>query len=474
MKKEYDILFLGGGQAGVFGAYEAAKKHPNLKIAIIDRGKMLDKRICPKEKLGYCVNCPTCAIIYGVSGAGAFSDSKFNMDYRVGGDVHTVVGKKIVNETIDYVVSIYRDFGFQEEPAGLKYNKVMEEIKKKCIENEVQLVDTPTMHLGTDGSRKLYQKMLEFLVSKKVDFIVDAKIIDLIVENNEIQGAMVEKKNVVEEYYSKHVVIAMGRSGAAKMMKFANTHKISYQVGAIDIGVRAEIPNIVMRDINENFYEAKMIYYSKTYGDKMRTFCSNPGGFIAAEKYGEDVILANGHAFKDRKSENTNLALLCTKHFTEPFKEPFEYATAIARMSAMLTGGKLLVQSYRDLKQGKRSTEESMTRLNIVPTTEDYIPGDISLACPKRILDNIMEFIEVHDKITPGFASGDLLLYFPEIKFRSTRLDIDKDMQTSVKGLYAAGDSSGYGSGLNIAAVMGVLAVRAILKEIGGENGILE
>lgn len=350
----------------------------------------------------------------------------------------------------------------------------MEEIKKKCIENEVQLVDTPTMHLGTDGSRKLYQKMLEFLVSKKVDFIVDAKIIDLIVENNEIQGAMVEKKNVVEEYYSKHVVIAMGRSGAAKMMKFANTHKISYQVGAIDIGVRAEIPNIVMRDINENFYEAKMIYYSKTYGDKMRTFCSNPGGFIAAEKYGEDVILANGHAFKDRKSENTNLALLCTKHFTEPFKEPFEYATAIARMSAMLTGGKLLVQSYRDLKQGKRSTEESMTRLNIVPTTEDYIPGDISLACPKRILDNIMEFIEVHDKITPGFASGDLLLYFPEIKFRSTRLDIDKNMQTSVKGLYAAGDSSGYGSGLNIAAVMGVLAVRAILKEIGGENGILE
>lgn len=474
MKKEYDILFLGGGQAGVFGAYEAAKKHPNLKIAIIDRGKMLDKRICPKEKLGYCVNCPTCAIIYGVSGAGAFSDSKFNMDYRVGGDVHTVVGKKIVNETIDYVVSIYRDFGFQEEPAGLKYNKVMEEIKKKCIENEVQLVDTPTMHLGTDGSRKLYQKMLKFLVSKKVDFIVDAKIIDLIVENNEIQGAMVEKKNVVEEYYSKHVVIAMGRSGAAKMMKFANTHKIFYQVGAIDIGVRAEIPNIVMRDINENFYEAKMIYYSKTYGDKMRTFCSNPGGFIAAEKYGEDVILANGHAFKDRKSENTNLALLCTKHFTEPFKEPFEYATAIARMSAMLTGGKLLVQSYRDLKQGKRSTEESMTRLNIVPTTEDYIPGDISLACPKRILDNIMEFIEVHDKITPGFASGDLLLYFPEIKFRSTRLDIDKNMQTSVKGLYAAGDSSGYGSGLNIAAVMGVLAVRAILKEIGGENGILE
>lgn len=466
-ERKYDILFLGGGQAGIFGAYEAAKNNPKLRIAIIDKGKNLDKRICPKEKLGYCVNCPTCAIIYGFSGAGAFSDSKFNMDYRVGGDVHKVTGSKIVNDTIDYVVSIYRDFGFDEEPAGLKYNTTMEKIKRKCIENEIQLVDTPTMHLGTDGSRKLYQKMIEFLLDKNVEFIGDSNIKDLIIEDNNIRGAVVERKGELLEYFSDNVIIGMGRSGAAKMMKLANRHNISYQVGAIDIGVRAEIPNIIMKDINENFYEAKMIYYSKSYGDKMRTFCSNPGGFIAAEKYGEDVVLANGHAYKDRKSNNTNLALLCTKHFTEPFKEPFEYARAIARMSSMLTGGKLLVQSYRDLRQGKRSTHEKLERLNIIPTTEDYVPGDISLACPKRILDNIIEFIEVHDKITPGFASGDLLLYFPEIKFRSTRLDIDANMQTSVQGLYAAGDSSGYGSGLNIAAVMGILAVRAILERIG-------
>lgn len=460
---KYDIIFLGGGQAGIFGAYEAAKKNPNLKIAIIDKGKMLKDRVCPKEKLGYCVNCPTCAIIYGVSGAGAFSDSKFNMDYRVGGDVHNVVGKKVVNDTIEYVVSIYRSFGFNEEAAGLQYNDTMENIKRKCIENEVQLVDTPTMHLGTDGSRLLYQKLMEFLISQNVTFIVEANIKELIIEDNTAKGVVVERNGNTESYYSDYMVVAMGRSGAAKMMKFANDYNISYQVGAVDIGVRAEIPNIVMKDINENFYEAKMIYYSKSYGDKMRTFCSNPGGFIAAEKYGEDVVLANGHAFKDRKSDNTNLALLCTKHFTEPFKEPFEYATAIAKMASMLTGGKLLVQSYRDLRQGKRSTQEKLDRLNIVPTTEDYVPGDIALSCPKRILDNIIEFIEVHDKITPGFASGDLLLYFPEIKFRSTRLDIDEHMQTSVKGLYAAGDSSGYGSGLNIAAVMGILAVRAIL-----------
>ena len=207
-----------------------------------------------------------------------------------------------------------------------------------------------------------------------------------------------------------------------------------------------------------------MIYYSRNYRDKMRTFCSNPSGFIAAEKY-DDFILANGHAYKDRKSTNTNLALLCTKKFTEPFNQPFEYATAIAKMSSMLTGGKLLVQSYADLKEGRRSTDERLERLNIVPTTEDYVAGDIALACPQRLLDNIMEFIEVLDKITPGFASGDLLLYFPEIKFRSTRLEINEHMETSMKGLYAVGDSSGYGSGLNIAAVMGILAVRDIINK---------
>ena len=247
---------------------------------------------------------------------------------------------------------------------------------------------------------------------------------------------------------------------------YCKEHNIKYENGAIDIGVRAEIPDIIMKEINENFYEAKMIYYSRNYRDKMRTFCSNPSGFIAAEKYEDDFILANGHAYKDRKSTNTNLALLCTKKFTEPFNQPFEYATAIAKMSSMLTGGKLLVQSYIDLKAGRRSTDEKLSRLNIIPTTEDYVAGDIALACPQRLLDNIMEFIEVLDKITPGFASGDLLLYFPEIKFRSTRIEISENMETSIEGLYAAGDSSGYGSGLNIAAVMGILAVRNILTKL--------
>lgn len=463
----YDIIFLGGGQAGVFGAYEAIEKNKDLKILVLDKGKMLKQRVCPKEKLGKCVSCPTCAIIYGVSGAGAFSDSKFNMDYRVGGDVHIVTGKNIVNETIDYVSGIYKKFGFDEEPSGLEYNQVMLDIKKRCIENDVQLVDTPTMHLGTDGSRELYTRLVDYLLEKGVEFKVGRSADELLVEKKRIKGVVVtNEKGEREEYLAKNVVTGMGRSGAKKLMEMCEAAGVKYETGAIDLGVRAEIPDLVMKDINENFYEAKMIYYTRKYRDKMRTFCSNPSGFIAVEKHSEDVILANGHAYKDKKSTNTNLALLCTKTFTEPFKQPFEYATAIAKMSSMLTGGKVLVQSYGDLKLGRRSTDETLARLNIVPTTDDYVAGDIALACPKRILDNIIEFIEVHDKITPGFASSDLLLYFPEIKFRSTRIGIDSNMETNIKGLYAAGDSSGYGSGLNIAAVMGILAVRHILKNI--------
>lgn len=461
---KYDIIFLGGGQAGIFGAYEAIEKNPDLKILIIDKGKMLTQRVCPKESLGKCVSCPTCSIIYGMSGAGAFSDSKFNMDYRVGGDVHVITGKEVVNETILDVVKVYRRFGFNEEPTGLRYNAVMEEIKRGCIVNGIQLVDTPTMHLGTDGSRKLYTKLIEYLMNKGVEFVTERDLDRLIVDDNRVRGVVVTHKGNQEEYYSDHVVAGLGRSGAKKMEELCKLHNINYENGAIDIGVRAEIPDIIMKEINENFYEAKMIYYSRNYRDKMRTFCSNPSGFIAAEKY-DDFVLANGHAYKDRKSTNTNLALLCTKKFTKPFNQPFEYATAIAKMSAMLTGGKLMVQSYADLKEGRRSTDERLARLNIIPTTEDYVAGDIALACPQRLLDNIMEFIEVLDKITPGFASGDLLLYFPEIKFRSTRIEIDKNMETSMQGLYAVGDSSGYGSGLNIAAVMGILAVRHILSK---------
>jgi len=459
----YDVIFVGGGQASVFGAYEAITKDPSKKILIVDKGRMLRQRVCPKEKTDVCVKCPTCAIIYGVSGAGAFSDSKFNMDYRVGGDVHTVTGKQIVNDTISYVADIYKQFGFDETPVGLVYNEKMEEIKRKCIENNVQLVDTPTMHLGTDGSRELYTKLVDALLEKGVEFATGADIEDLIVEDNAVKGVVASVKGEMKTYNSEKVVIGVGRSGAKKMMKLCKNHNIGYNAGAIDLGVRVEVPYLVMKDINKNFYEAKMVYYTEKYKDKMRTFCSNPSGFIAVEKHSDDVILANGHAYKNKKSTNTNLALLCTKTFTEPFDQPFEYATAIARMSSMLTSGKILMQSYGDLKAGRRSTEERLSRLNIIPTTDDYVAGDIALACPKRILDNIIEFIEVHDKVTPGFASSDLLLYFPEIKFRSTRVVIDENMETTIKGLYSVGDSSGYGSGLNIAAVMGIIAARHII-----------
>ena len=457
----YDIIFVGAGQSAIMGAYEALRINPNLKILLIDKGLMWEDRLDAVKSMDKNTLSP---IVYGVGGAGAFSDCKFNLDYRVGGDVYTVTGKSIVDELIQYTVDIYRKLGCSVEPVGGEMNAEVAQIKKACIENNVQLVDTLTMHLGTDGARDLYTLLIKALVDQKVEFVTSVEWEDLIIEKGKLSGVTYSQKGELKKALANKIVVAVGRSGASKMQEIAKKYNIDFEQGGVDVGVRVEIPDIVMRSINEHFYEAKMIYYANERKDKMRTFCSNPSGFVAIETHEDGVVLANGHAYKNKKSTNTNLALLCTQSFTEPFNEPFEYAKSIARMSAMLTGGKILCQSYGDLKAHRRSTEERLARLNITPTINDYVAGDISLACPKRILDNIIEFIEVHGRITPGFASSDLLLYFPEIKLRSVRLKIDKNMGTSLKGLYVAGDSSGYGSGLNQAAVMGILAVRDILK----------
>ncbi|MGL5721583.1 MAG: NAD(P)/FAD-dependent oxidoreductase, partial [Brevinema sp.] len=390
---------------------------------------------------------------------------KFNLDYRVGGDVYVLTGKNIVDNIINDVVEIYRKLGSVAEPVGNATNPIMDKIKRRCIENRVQLVETPVMHLGTDGSRTLYTALIEKLKSYPyITFETSCDWEDILTENGEVKGVLYQKDGNKITALASNVVIAVGRSGASKMMSVAEKHGINFEHGGVDIGVRAEIPDVVMQQINENYYEAKMIYYTSCHNDKMRTFCSNPSGFVAVEKHDDNTVLANGHAYKNKKSTNTNLALLCTQKFTQPFDQPFAYAKSIAQMSAMLTGGKILCQSFADLMVGRRSTDDRLSRLNIRPTASDYVAGDISLACPKRILDNIIEFIEVHGHITPGFASADLLLYFPEIKFRSVRMQINEHMETSIKGLYSAGDSSGYGSGLNQAAVMGILAARRIVS----------
>lgn len=458
----YDLIFVGAGQSAIMGAYEALRLKPNLKILLIDKGLMWKDRINALTSKNKNVLSP---IVYGVGGAGAFSDCKFNLDYRVGGDVFTVAGKKIVDEMIQHTVDIYRNLGCTIEPVGGSTHEEISRIKKNCIENNVQLVDTLTMHLGTDGARDLYTLLINALKDQQVEFATSSEWTDLLIENGKLSGVIYSQNGELKTAIGDKIIIAVGRSGASKMQEIAKKHSIVFEQGGVDVGVRAEIPDIVMQSINEHFYEAKMIYYTQKYKDKMRTFCSNPSGFIAVENHEDGIVLANGHAYKNKKSTNTNLALLCTQSFTEPFNEPFEYAKSIARMSAMLTGGKILCQSYGDLLAHRRSTDERISRLNTIPTTNNYVAGDISLACPKRILDNIIEFIEVHGKITPGFASSDLLLYFPEIKFRSVRMKIDQHMETSMKGLYVAGDSSGYGSGLNQAAVMGILAIRHILQE---------
>lgn len=456
----YDIIFIGAGQASLMGAYQALTQNPQCKILLIDKGLNWDERLAAADGR---LKADLSPIVYGVGGAGAFSDGKFNLDYRVGGDVHTITGKDIVDDIIGEVLSIYESLGASGQAIGLNSNAVMDKIKRRCIENRIQLVETPVVHFGTDGSRTLYTAIINFLKSHpNITFHTSAEWEDIMVKDGSVYGVSYNHEGTLKTAEAPAVIVAVGRSGADKMQGIAKKHGIASEDGGVDIGVRAEIPDVVMQDINENYYEAKMVYYTSCHNDKMRTFCSNPSGFVAVEKHESGFVLANGHAYKNKKSVNTNLALLCTQKFTQPFDQPFAYARSIAQMSAMLTGGKVLCQSYADLISGRRSTDQKLARLNIKSTCTQYVAGDISLACPKRILDNIIEFIEVHGRIAPGFASADLLLFFPEIKFRSVRVAIDENMQTSVRGLYAAGDSSGYGSGLNQAAVMGILAVRHI------------
>ncbi len=452
---QYDVAIIGGGISGLMIAYKLLEKKEDINIIIIERGKELEKRECPIEKRNSeCINCKECSIMNGMAGAGAFSDGKFIISTEYGGKLQEIIGDLKAEQYMNMANEILEDCGATKETF-----EVNDELESLCDKNGLGIRKGKVKHFGTESNLKIMGNLIKKLRLKNCKILansivsdVDPRIKEIIVNEN-------------KKIYAKKIVFAVGRSGSEFLFNWCKKNKIKTFNNNVDLGVRVELKSTIWDKITSIAYDPKIYYKSELYKDETRMFCFNVGGKVVLENTFE-IKTVNGHAYKDRKSTNTNLALLCTKKFTEPFNQPFEYATAIAKMSSMLTGGKLLVQSYIDLKAGRRSTDEKLSRLNIVPTTEDYVAGDIALACPQRLLDNIMEFIEVLDKITPGFASGDLLLYFPEIKFRSTRIEITKEMETSIKGLYAAGDSSGYGSGLNIAAVMGILAVRDILTKL--------
>ncbi len=458
----YDVLIIGAGPAGIFTALELLRNNSGKKILILEQGKLIDKRVCPKNKVGKCVHCqPTCNITSGFSGAGAFSDGKLSLSYEVGGDLPELIGGRFAQEMIDYTDKIYLDFGADTHVEGVENEEEIKKIRLKAIQADLKLVDCPIRHLGTEKAQQLYLRIQNYLLDNGVEIQALSDVDNLIIENGECFGAKVGEK----EYRAAKTIVATGRKGADWLEKMCRIHNIENEAGVVDIGVRVELRNEVMETVNKALYESKLIGYPKPFENKVRTFCQNPGGFVAQENYENDLAVVNGHSFKDKKSQNTNLAILCSHHFSVPFNEPILYAQKVGQLLNMLGDGQILVQRLGDIRNGKRTWQKELTHGNLVPTLKDAVAGDITSAIPYRTMISILGFIDQVDKVVPGFASSETLLYAPEIKFYSNRIKMDKNLNTSVKNLHCLGDSSGWTRGLMMASVMGVIMAHNLLKE---------
>lgn len=470
--KKYDVIAIGMGPSSVFMAYELIKQKKFKKILLIEQGKRVEDRNCPLEKLGKCIKCkPYCNITSGFSGAGAFSDGKLSLydpeddEIHVGGNVQEYIGVPETKKLIDYTDSIYLDFGADPHVEGVEYKDEVRKIKEKAAKNQLNLISIPIRHLGTEKAHELYRKIEEYLENNGVQMLFNTTVTDLIIKNGVIKGVKTHDviKNEDSEYDSDRVVIAVGRKGANWLVDMCDKHGIDTDAGVVDIGVRYELPDEVMADINKYMYEGKFVGRPGPFGDKVRTFCQNPSGFVSSEVYDNDLNLVNGHSYKERKSENTNLAILVSHHFNYPFNKPIDYGRNVARNLNELGNGNVLVQRLGDIYRGKRTWQEELDRNKVVPTLKSAIPGDITFAIGYRTMTDILQFITRMDKVVEGFANPENLLYAPEIKFYSNKVKIDSNFETNIKGLYSIGDGGGLTRGLMMASVSGVHLAR-ILK----------
>lgn len=459
-----DVIIIGAGPAGIFTALEMLKKGSKKKIIIVEKGKAVEDRFCPKIKTKKCMNCkPYCHITTGFSGAGAFSDGKLSLSYEVGGNLPDLIGAEKAQETIDYADKIYLEFGADSHVEGLGNEEAKKEIRRNAISAGLKLVDCPIRHLGTEKAQKLYHEIEQYLLKNGVEIFFGYECSNIILEGDVCRGVYLVNKDDSLEIYAEHTVIATGRRGADWLEKICAEHDIAHEPGTVDIGVRVEVRNEVMEKVNEVLYESKLIGYPDPFRNKVRTFCQNPGGFVSQENYDNNLAVVNGHSYKDLKSQNTNLSILCSHNFTVPFNQPIAYAQKIGELTNMLGAGKILVQRYGDILEGKRTWQKELSQSNVRPTLPDAVAGDITAAMPYRAMTNIINFIQAMDKVVPGFASYETLLYSPELKFYSNRIKMDENFNTNVKGLHCLGDSSGWTRGLMMASVMGVLMGRALV-----------
>ena len=461
---KYDVIIIGAGPSGIFCAYELKKQNKDLRVLMIEKGRSIEKRVCPKRKTLKCINCSPCSITTGFAGAGAFSDGKLSLSPDVGGNLPEILGYDNTQSLIKEVDDIYLSFGADTKIYGIDKEKEIEEIRRKAINANLKLIECPIRHLGTEEGYKIYCRIQEHLLNQGVEILFNTMVKNLIVNNNKIEGVVTDK----DEYYESQVVSAVGREGAEWFYNKCEEHNIDTEAGTVDVGVRVEVRDEIMEELNKNLYEAKLVYHTPTFDDKVRTFCSNPSGEVATEYYDNGLAVVNGHAYKSKeyKTHNTNFALLVSKRFTKPFKNAIEYGRKIAELSNMLCDGKILVQTYGDFKRGRRTTEERLCRNNLIPTLKDAVPGDLSLVFPHRIMVDIAEMLEALDKVTPGIASDETLLYGVEVKFYSNKVNVNKNFETSIKGLRAIGDGSSITRGLMQASANGLSVVRSILKEM--------
>jgi len=463
----FDVIIVGTGPAGIFSALELIKNNnTQLKILMLDQGPDLDKRKCPASRGFGCINCDPCTLLQGWGGAGAFSDGKLTLSTEVGGWLTDYMSKEKLADYIDYVDTIYRRFGAPEHVFGGTPDKI-DEIERKAAFAGLKLVQQRIRHMGTEQCAQILRNMKRHL-KDKVEIQTGVEVKSLMVKNNKVEGVETIKGEKVE---GKYAIVAPGRSGAEWLKAEAQVLGLKSINNPVDVGVRVEILASVMEELTEVLYEPKFIYFSKSFDDQVRTFCVCPRGEVISESY-EGVLTVNGQSYAERKTDNTNFAILVSTKFTEPFREPIAYGKYIARLTNLLSGG-IIIQRLGDLESGRRSTEERINRSLVVPTFKNATPGDLSFVLPYRYLADIREMLQALDHVTPGINSKDTLLYGAEVKFYTSRLELTNHLETSIHNLFTIGDGAGVTRGLIQASASGIIVAKEILKREKKANQII-
>lgn len=469
MNKNYDLIIVGAGPAGIFAALELTGLKPDLKILMVEKGRQIDERKCLTAQLGRCARCHPCSIMSGWAGAGAFSDGKISLSPAVGGRITDYISEEAAEEYIKYADNIYLRFGAQTKIHGLDGTKIGDLIYESSRYN-IQLIPCPVRHLGTERSFEVLRRMFYFLKENtKTEFLFQTTVTDILINDSKVSGVeLKDEKGDKTQIFAPFVIAAPGRGGASWLAEQAKKLYIKTENNEVDIGVRVEVPNSIMDHLTQELYEAKLVYYSDTFENRVRSFCMNPGGIVSEEIYDGDIAVVNGHSYADPalKTSNTNFALLVSTRFTAPFNQPIDYGKYIAKCANMLTGGGVMIQRLGDLLRGRRTDEGRLKKSTTIPTLKNAVPGDLSFVLPQRYLTSIVETLKAFDNIAPGLYNKNTLLYGVEVKFYSSKVKVKDNLETEVQGLYTIGDGAGITRGLMQSSVTGIIAARDIFRKL--------